>query len=93
MTGCAVGWCTCKSVVGVALTTSDANVSSRQSKPGSSAMVKLRSSPLRSRVASLTRPGKTGRNMARACGPVKGRQMARNAVLRRAREPVIHVTL
>lgn len=77
----------------MALSASDADVGSRQRKPRSGVMVKLRSSPLRSRVASLTRSGKAGCTVAWIRGPVKCRQMARSAVLSSAREPVIHVTL
>jgi hypothetical protein len=77
----------------MALSASDANVSSRQRKPGSGVMVESRSSPLRGRVASLTRSGKAGRSVARICGPVKSGEMARGAVLSSSHEPVIHVTL
>ena len=93
MTGRTIGRCTCETVVGMALSTRDADVSSRQGKPGSGVMVKFGSSPLRGRMASLTRSGKTGCNVARICGPVIGGQMARGTVLRSPCEPVIHVTL
>lgn len=93
MTGRTIGRCTCKTVVGMALSASDANVSSRQRKPGCSAMVEFRSTPLRGRMASFTRSGKTGCNVARICGPVIGGQMARGTVLSSSREPIIHVAL
>ena len=93
MTGRTIGWCTCETVVGVALSTRDADVSSRQGKPGSGVMVKFGSSPLRGRMASLTRSGKTGCNVVWICGPVKVWEMARGAVLSSPREPVIHMTL
>ena len=93
MTGRTIGRSAGKTVVGMALSARDADVSSGQRKSGSDAMVEFRSSPLRGRMASLTRSGKACRNVARICGPVKCRQMARRAVLCSSREAAIHVTL
>lgn len=93
MTGRTIGWSACKTVVGMALSAANARVGSCQCKLGCRGMIEFGSTPLRGCMASFTRSGKTGCNVARICGPVKGRQMARNAVLGSAREPVIHVTL
>lgn len=77
----------------MALSASDANVSSRQRKPGCGGMVEFGSTPLRGGVAGFTRSGKTGCNVARICGPVISGQMARGTVLSSSCEPVIHVAL
>ena len=93
MTGRTIGWSACKTVVGVTLNATDANVGSCQRKPGCGVMVEFGSTPLRGGVAGFTGSGKTGSNVARICGPVIGGQMARGTVLSSSCEPVIHVAL
>ena len=73
VTGRTIGRCACKTVVGMALNARDANVGSRQHKAGSGVMVELRSSPLRSGMASLTGPGEAGRHVTRVGRLVKSR--------------------